>query len=887
MSRRTAIARIAAIAAIAVAYVTTAKLGLLLAIPPGYATAIWPPSGIALGALLILGWRYWPGVWLGSFCANIATSYDPSSAASIAQSVALAATIASGASLQAVVGTIFIRRRFGASLRLTNEREILGFFALGGPLACLVNATIGVTGLAIAGAIPLSAMPYSAWTWWVGDTVGVLIFTTPILMWLSGDPAWRGRRVAVTASLAVMFTSAVLVFVYTSRAESRELQARFQEDASNATHTIERHIELHSEMVLALRGLFAASEHVDREEFRRFVAPILANHPEMLALGWAPQEQAETSMLYIETRQNAADLNTDLTVDPQRRTAMEQARASGGIAATAPIRLSPQSANVDGFLLIAPVHRYAANARETTNGDLLGYVVGILRINELIEGIHTDQLVDDRIVLTIEDTQAAAGKRLLFRSTDAASESRRQMDLSTQVQLPVGQRHWLLTFKPPLEYADATVAWLVLAGGLLLSALVGAGALILTGRTAEIEATVRTRTDELAEINKKLFDEIGDHLRTEAELEQQRSFLQMVLDNLHEGLIVFDTEGRTTMANASTHRIHERITGVQGNHHSWMHQHTLYYADGVTPIPPHQLPRARALNGESVADFEMVAKTPGRDPIVLMANSRPLVDANGRTTGALTLIRDLSESRQAERLKREFVSIVSHELRTPLTSIRASLGLVHGGASGPLPAKARHMLDIAYRNTERLVHLINDILDIAKIESGRLSLAMARHPLRTLVEQAIVANGAYAHSVGVRIQLIPPTTDATVNVDANRLAQVMANLLSNAVKFSPSNGVVEVSIEQRAPWVRVCVRDRGPGIPADFQPMIFQKFCQADASDARAKPGTGLGLAISKALIEQMSGTIGYTTAAGAGTVFFFDLPQHDAAASAQSASAG
>jgi signal transduction histidine kinase len=229
--------------------------------------------------------------------------------------------------------------------------------------------------------------------------------------------------------------------------------------------------------------------------------------------------------------------------------------------------------------------------------------------------------------------------------------------------------------------------------------------------------------------------------------------------------------------------------------------------------------------------------------------------------------------------------VVSHELRTPLTSIRGSLGLVNGGTAGALPDKVRKLVDIAYRNSDRLATLINDILDIEKIESGKLTLTSEQHSLRGLVQQAIEAHSGYAHECDVSVALQDSAADARVEVDANRLVQVMANLLSNASKFSPRRAIVEVGIEVQGQRVRVSVYDHGPGIPEEFRPYMFQKFSQVDGSDSRAKPGTGLGLAICKGLIERMRGNIDYRLQDGGGTVFFFELPiaaspsAHEAAA--------
>ena len=237
------------------------------------------------------------------------------------------------------------------------------------------------------------------------------------------------------------------------------------------------------------------------------------------------------------------------------------------------------------------------------------------------------------------------------------------------------------------------------------------------------------------------------------------------------------------------------------------------------------------------------------------------------------IIRDLSSRQEIEQLKTGFVSTVSHELRTPLTSISGSLGLLAGGIAGALPAKAARLIDIAKLNCERLIRLINDILDLERAESGRLELRLAAQRLKPIVRQAIDANRAYAQALGASIELAADSDDASVLVDRDRLIQVLTNILSNAAKFSPRDAAVSVAIRAEADSVRVSVRDRGPGIAPEFQSRIFQRFAQADSSDSRAKGGTGLGLSIAKTIMERLGGSIGFDSTQGEGATFYVTLP--------------
>jgi PAS domain S-box-containing protein len=239
----------------------------------------------------------------------------------------------------------------------------------------------------------------------------------------------------------------------------------------------------------------------------------------------------------------------------------------------------------------------------------------------------------------------------------------------------------------------------------------------------------------------------------------------------------------------------------------------------------------------------------------------------------LSTVIDISERKRIERLKDEFVSTVSHELRTPLTSIAASLGLLTGAAT-KLPDNAARLVTIAYNNSQRLVRLINDILDIEKIESGKITFHLRPLDVLALVEQAIDANRGFAERYGVGVRLDDRSVAGDVRADSDRLMQVVTNLLSNAIKFSSPGDEVLVAIEARETVMRILVRDHGCGIPEDFRPRVFEKFARADATDARQKGGTGLGLSIVKQIVIRLGGKVDFEDASGGGTVFYVDLPR-------------
>ena len=237
------------------------------------------------------------------------------------------------------------------------------------------------------------------------------------------------------------------------------------------------------------------------------------------------------------------------------------------------------------------------------------------------------------------------------------------------------------------------------------------------------------------------------------------------------------------------------------------------------------------------------------------------------------VIRDLTERRRIERMKDEFLATVSHELRTPLTSVLGALGLLASGAAGALPKAALPLAEVAKRNGERLSRLIDDILDLTKLEAKQMVLQMRSTTLDALLREAVTANQGYAQRAGVRLLLELTAPSPAVRVDADRFLQVMANLLSNAIKHSGAGDTVSVSLDWSETHLRVKVSDQGPGIDPKFRARLFEKFSQADASDRRAQGGTGLGLYITRMLVERMGARVDVESATGPGACFRVEFP--------------
>lgn len=280
----------------------------------------------------------------------------------------------------------------------------------------------------------------------------------------------------------------------------------------------------------------------------------------------------------------------------------------------------------------------------------------------------------------------------------------------------------------------------------------------------------------------------------------------------------------------------------------------------------------RALSGEEFTIVHQLSVKEG-DGQIYEATYNTIRDADYNAIGAAHIMRDVTERKKVEHLKNEFVSIVSHELRTPLTSIRGSISLMLAGTTGKIDGKTLAMLNIANNNCDRLVKLINDILDIEKIESGKLEFHMVIVDLNDLAAQAVADNEEYIKKFDVSIKLEKNPQPVLVRADAERLMQVFNNLISNAAKFSPPKDEISVSVSLEGEMARVSITDRGPGVPESFTKHIFEKFSQADSSAIRKHGGSGLGLSISKAIIDMHNGQINFISNKDKKTIFYFEIP--------------
>ena len=382
----------------------------------------------------------------------------------------------------------------------------------------------------------------------------------------------------------------------------------------------------------------------------------------------------------------------------------------------------------------------------------------------------------------------------------------------------------------------------------------------------------RRLLDELQRSNKGLSDEVVVRKRAEEALERLRRQNELILNSAADGICGLDRNGNTTFVNPAA----ARMIGWEVEELIGQPQHLVVHhskSDG-SPYPEEECPTFTSLrDGIARQVNDEVFWKKNRTSFPVEYTTTPVRDEQGELVGVVVTFQDITERRRVERMKDEFVSIVSHELRTPLTSIKGYVDLIREGEVGDITEMQQSFLDIVTSNTDRLVALINDLLDISRIESGRVELSVEDIGLKETIETVRSQMRTLGDSRRAHTVVDVPEEPIIVSADRDRIIQVLTNLLSNAYKYSPEDSTVTIRAAVEGDFARVEITDQGIGIPEEDQTQLFTKFFRVDSAMSRGVGGTGLGLSIVKSLVELHGGQTRVKSREGDGSTFSFTLP--------------
>jgi PAS domain S-box-containing protein len=899
----------------ALAYAVVGAIALVLGVPPSCASPLNPAAGIALASVIVFGWRMLGGVAVGALAVQLALDasrgrLEPTTTLLLAGAVAIAAT------LQAALGAGLVRRFVSRPLTLTVPRDIAAFLACCA-VSSVVAPTIATLALRVAGVVGAGKVAATWGIWWIGDLAGLLI-ATPVVLVLIGRPRsdWLPRRlpVGLTMSLVMLFLG--FGIGQATRWNAERVRTAFAHDAANASLALQTQLQEPLDALEALRGIFTVSRHPGRPELRVAAQRWLGSSA-IAAMGWGERVRRDDVAAFEARARNEG-------LAGYRVNDGGDGFATPGAAAGALLRgddvvairlLEPQQGNAAmlGVNGLAVETLRPAIARAIDTGEPAatpGVPVAPNDASDRRIAITIYQAIYDGDPVSVADRRAAArgvvfvtvpmdaqlasvvGKlpaylRMCVVDGDPSTVRKRlagppgcevdRAPLGHAQPLVLAGRQWELRANADADEAPDVAnrsVWTIAVVGLLSAAMLGASLLITTGRTRRIESAVRERTAALRA-------EVAERHVAESALRASEQRFRNILDNVPIGVVYTDLGGRIIQANP-------RFCELTGYSEAELTQLSPAALTHPEDFANDELLTAQLVSGE-IPMYRRHKRCINRAGEVVWVRStvsllRGTDNAPWRIVGVVEDITEHLRLEEAERAreaaelsnraKNDFLSRMSHELRTPLNAMLGFAQLLEIDRRNPLTPGQRPWVAQIQQAGWHLLEMINDVLDLSRIDSGNLRLQTGTLDLRELVEStsALVASDAAKRGIRISTELAPEAS--AILGDATRVKQILTNLLSNAVKYNIDGGRVHIASRLGGPdLVEVSVTDTGLGMTPEQMEELFRPFNRL-GRERTALQGTGIGLVISRRLAELMGGSIRVKSVPSQGSSFILRLPK-------------
>ena len=733
-----------------------------------------------------------------------------------------------------------------------------------------------------------------------------ILFIILVVGILASHPSWRIVRLVRRSNRSLLLSFGVLLLLLTLTGFSwqqsitsveKQTNIQFQGDASDLHKTIQTELSSYIKAMQGARGLFAASNEVDRNEWRAYVDGLRLpqNYPGMQGMGFVQSLSAEqkaahiakvrregnpsytiypegvrqeySSVVYVEpfNERNQRALGYDMLSDSTRRTAMERARDTGEPSLSGKVTLV-QETDTDrqaGLIIYLPIYRQQApiNSIEQRKAALVGYVYTPIRVADFMRATIGEQTFGLNIGIfdTKTPTALSVEDRLYVVNPQYGIENKSYHPGFVRVDtLPVAGYSLTLRYSSLPTYDTGTAQTLptyVLFIGVLFSVLLAVLTFLLSSS--------RNRALKLA--NAMTIDLRNE--RNTALTNQHKN--EAILSSIGDGVFVIDPEEKIIMFN----RAAEAISGFLYNEAVGQPYKKIlaFHNEKDGSIVESFITMALSGKKAEMARNTMLRRKDGT--VLPVADSAaPIVNARGDLQGAVVVFRDTTQERQLEHMKDEFLSVASHELRTPMGAIRANISMILSGDYGPVNKELIEPLTDMKSSTVRLVELVTDLLNVARIEAGRMKFILSDFDIYDPLQSTVASLVPLGKEKGIKITL-DSATNLLVQADVDKIKQIVINLVGNSLKFT-DKGSITISTSLQKNVVEVAVSDTGIGISPRDQEKLFGKFKQITSVQDGKPPGTGLGLYISREMIRKMGGELWIKHAEmGKGSVFAFTVP--------------